>query len=111
MANKNPSPSTRFQPGNPGGRGARPKQARDRISTAFLCAFADDFEKHGASAIARMRDEDVASYVKVAAALQPKEVQHRHMLEGIEDAELASVIDELRAIVAARADSKPGAVH
>jgi len=105
MANKNPSPSTRFRPGNPGGRGSR--EARERISTAFLRALADDFEANGVDAIVRLRKEDVASYVKVAAALQPKEVQHRHMLEGVEDAELAGVIDELKAVVAARA----GAVH
>jgi hypothetical protein len=40
--NPNPSPETRFSTDNPGR--AKQKGARDRMSTAFLNALADDFE-------------------------------------------------------------------
>lgn len=104
--NPNPSPATRFQPGN--NRGSHRKVgARERISAAFLENFAADFEQHGPAAIVRMRDEDPSSYVKVAVALQPKEHTHRHVLDGVEDTELGGVIEELKAIVSARA----GAMH
>lgn len=108
---KDPPKETQFQPGNAGGRGKQ-RGARDRISRAFLLAFADDFEANGADAIARMRDEDVASYVKVAVSLQPKEVEHRHILEGLDEGQLSTVIDELRDIVASRVAHAPAeSVH
>lgn len=104
--NPNPSPSTRFQPGNKEQR-RKQKGCRDRISRAFLEAFAADFEENGAATIVRMRKEDPSSYVKIAVALQPKEVEVKHFIEGVEDADIQAVIDELRGVVAARA----GAVH
>lgn len=63
-----------YRPGRSGNPGGKPKGARDRISKAFLYAFAADFEENGVDAIRRLRQEDVASYVKVAVALQPKDV-------------------------------------
>ena len=62
MANPNPSPSTRFGPGNPS-RG-RQRAARDKISTAFLEALNEAFHEpnesggcKGLDAIKKVRDE------------------------------------------------------
>lgn len=111
MAHDNPSPETRFKPGNPGGRG-RQKEARDRISRAFLYAFADDFEANGVQAIADLREQDVASYVKVAVALQPKEVEHRHGFEGMDLAQLDAAIEALKAALRAKVDAdQPAVTH
>ena len=100
----NPSVATQFKPGNAGGRGGKTKEARDRISRAFLYAFADDFEEHGAQAIVDLREKDVASYVKVAVALQPKEHEHRHVLENVDDTQLNHIIEHLQGVIAERAE-------
>ncbi len=57
--------------GNPNGR---PRGTRDRITRRFLLDLARDYEKHGVDAIARMREAEPGSYVKVIAALLPKDV-------------------------------------
>lgn len=76
MANPNPSPSTRFSTTNPGR--AKQKGARDRLSAAFLTAMADDFDEHGKEVIARVRQEDPATYMRVFATLTPKELEMTH---------------------------------
>lgn len=106
MANKNPSPATRFQPGNKSSH-ARAKGERDRISSAFLKAYADEFEKSGVAVFRRLVEDDPATFAKIGAALLPKEHEHRHILEGLDDAQLAEVIEGVRVAVAERA----GAVH
>src|SRR5260370_39419105 len=82
--------SGRFLPGNK--RGGRPKGARDRHSRNFLHAFADDFERHGQAVIERVREEQPAQYLKIAADLLPKEATL--------DADV-SVVHDVRGIVEA----------
>lgn len=65
MSNPNPSPATRFQPGNQAAR-VKGKNMRD--------AFAADWEEHGEAILQRLRDEDIGTYVRVAASLLPKEI-------------------------------------
>jgi hypothetical protein len=60
----------RFQTGNIGG--GRPKGSRNRHSEFFLAAFADDFAKHGAAVIAMVREEQPATYLRIACDLLPK---------------------------------------
>jgi hypothetical protein len=59
-----------FKPGNPG----RPKGARNKLGEAFLEAMHDDFEKHGAAAIVKVRDEKPDQYLKVIASILPKDL-------------------------------------
>jgi hypothetical protein len=80
MANPNPSPPTRFGPGNPS-RG-RQKAARDKISAAFLEALSDAFNEpnneggiKGLDALKKVRDEDPATFARIFAALQPKQLE------------------------------------
>ena len=111
--NSSPSVATRFKPGHPPSR-TKQRGDRDRISRAFLLAYADEFEKSGAKVLTRLVKEDPATFAKIGAALLPKEIEHRHVLDGIDDAQLASVIEELRTVVAARvehAEQADEAVH
>jgi hypothetical protein len=80
MANPNPSPSTRFGPGNPS-RG-RQRAARDKISTEFLEALNVAFNEPNASggckgldAIKKVRDEDPATFARIYATLLPKQLE------------------------------------
>jgi hypothetical protein len=62
-----------FLPGLKPQHGGRPKGARDRHSRNFLNCFADDFEKHGAAVIAKVREEKPDVYLRIAADLLPRE--------------------------------------
>ena len=63
----------RFLTGNFGGPG-RPKGSRNKVSEEFLAALYADFQQHGAAAIQKVREENTAVYVKVAASMVPKEL-------------------------------------
>ena len=62
----------RFLTGNSGG--GRPKGSRNRITDLLMTAIADDFATHGADAIARLRANDPANYLRMVAALVPREL-------------------------------------
>lgn len=101
--NPNPSPSTRFGPGNPG----RPKEARDKISRAFLTALADDFEKNGVSAIEKVRKDDAPTYLRVVAGVIPKEIEISRPLDGMDDSQLAQAIELLADVLRSQAPPIP----
>ena len=52
--------------------GGRQKGARNKLSHAFLEAFAADFEQHGIEVIKIVRMEKPHEYLKTAAYLMPK---------------------------------------
>jgi len=85
---------------NPKGKGAG---TRERITRAFLLRLAEDFERYGIHAIARARRQDPLGYVKVAAALLPKEVTLLNPIEEMSDSELAAAIALLRSHIASGA--------
>ena len=58
--------------------GGRKPGARNRLSHAFLDAFAEDFEKHGIEVIKIVRMERPAEYLKVASFLMPKAYDDEH---------------------------------
>lgn len=86
-----------FKPGESGNPGGKPTGTRNRITTRFLNALADDFDEHGVSAIKAARETDPVGYVKVIAALLPKQVEHVQPMEELTDAELLAGIALLRA--------------
>jgi hypothetical protein len=105
MANPNPSPATRFSATNPGR--AKQKGARDRLSTAFLTAFAEHFEQHGKSAIEKVYAEDATAYLRIAAMVLPKELDmQRSPLDDWTEEEMDKVIAYLREVVREPAGSK-----
>lgn len=62
----------RFLTGNTGG--GRPKGSRNRLTELLMTAIADDFATHGADAIARLRADDPATYLRMVTALVPREL-------------------------------------
>jgi hypothetical protein len=54
--------------------GGRPKGVRNKLSTAFLHALAQDFDEHGAAVIRILRVESPAEYARLVASMVPKEV-------------------------------------
>jgi hypothetical protein len=69
---------------------------RDGINKRFLNALAADFDEHGKQAIVACREKDPTAYIKVVAALQPKEFVITRPLEGLSDDELAVIAEQLR---------------
>lgn len=63
-----------FRPGQSGNPKGRPKSARSRISEAFLRSLADHFASHGATVIAKVREDRPADYLKIVSAVIPREV-------------------------------------
>lgn len=106
MSKPNP---TSYKPGQSGNPGGKPVGARNRLTTAFLFALADDFDKHGLKAIQRARADDPIGYVKVIGALLPKQIEQTTPLEDVTDAELLAGIALLRARLAESAGAGSGA--
>lgn len=93
--NPNPSPTTRFSADNPSR--AKQKGARDRLSTKFLTALADDFETNGAAVLEEVRKKDPATYMRVCASILPKELEiGRQPLDDISDDALAALIETVK---------------
>lgn len=89
----------KFKPGispNPTGR---PKGSRSKLGEAFLVDLQADFVEHGAEAIKKLRETDVAAYVRVVASVLPKEfdLKTKDPLAEISDEELDATIQYLRA--------------
>lgn len=92
-----------FKPGESGNPGGRPA-SRNRLTTRFINALADDFEAHGEEAIRKCREEKPEAYIKAIAALCPKEVEIKRPLQEMEDAELLSAVRALESFLAAHAN-------
>ena len=89
--------SPRWQPGvspNPGGK---PTGIRNGLTTRFLKALSDDFDAHGKPAIVAARKKDPVGYMKVIAALLPKQVEAIEPMGELGDHELMAMIAFLRA--------------
>ena len=63
----------RFLAGN-SGNGGRRKGARSRLSEAFIADLYADWEAHGPDVVKKVREEDPVAYLKVVAAILPKNV-------------------------------------
>ena len=56
------------------GEGGRKKGSRNKLGEDFIQSLAEDFAKHGAAAIEKVRLEKPDAYIKVVASLLPKDV-------------------------------------
>jgi hypothetical protein len=64
----------RFLPGN-SGNGGRPRGARNKLATEFVEALWADFQINGTDAINRVAKEQPHHYLKIIAAILPKELE------------------------------------
>jgi hypothetical protein len=58
--------------------GGRPKGSKNVFAEKFWRAMADDFIEHGASTIARVRNEAPAKYLAACVNVLPKDVNIKH---------------------------------
>jgi hypothetical protein len=119
MANPkgNPQNLKPFKPGNNANPGGKPEGARNRLTAKFLHELAEDFERHGKKAIVKTREADPATYLKVCAALVPKEmsVEVKHsftdILKHLERERRATATGALGAGVAEEPDERAPVRH
>ena len=86
-----------YKPGQSGNPGGKPQLVRNRITAHFLHALSDDFEEHGKATIVAAREKDPVGYLKVVAALLPKQVEAIEPMGDLADHELVAMIGLLRA--------------
>ena len=96
----------RFVPGYSGNPGGSPEATRRLVNKAFLEALAEDFRQGGAQAIAKVRKEQPAAYMKICALLVPREmkVEHSGGVKAMSDEEIEQAIEAIRTMLAARTD-------
>jgi hypothetical protein len=91
-----------FKAGESGNPGGKPAGARNRLTARFLNDLAAHYEEHGVDAIDRLCADDPAGYVKVVAALCPKEIEMKSPLQELKDDELLTAVRALEGFLAAR---------
>jgi hypothetical protein len=96
-----------FQPGNRANPGGKPVGSRNRLQGDFMRALADDFEAHGRKAIVRVREEHPSDYLRIIAALMPKELDVGTKFAVLNDDEIAAGIAALQSLIAAAATDTP----
>jgi hypothetical protein len=75
----------------------RMKGSRNRLHGAFVSALEDDFREYGPQTIVIVRTERPAEYLKIVAAVLPKEFFIEDgRLENLSDEELAECIELLK---------------
>lgn len=90
----------KFEKGHPGGPG-RPKGSRNKLGEDFISALAADFDEHGEETIATVRTEDPAAYLRVIAAIVPKELHVKtDAFDGLSDEDIAAILAIARAAIA-----------
>jgi Family of unknown function (DUF5681) len=85
-----------FQPGQSGNPAGRPKGARSKLSESFLKALSEDFSSNGIEVIEKVRNSRPHEYLKIVAAVLPKQMQledltPKRRAEDLTDDELASI--------------------
>ena len=94
----------KFAPGYSGNPGGSLEATRRSFNKDFLLALAADFKQHGASAIAKVRKQQPAAYMKICALLVPREmrVEHSGGVKAMSDEQLEQGIEAIRRMLAAR---------
>jgi hypothetical protein len=92
-------PRTAFKPGNPGGPG-RPIGSRTKLNELALALLHEDFFKHGAEVIKRVRERKPEVYLASVVSLLPKQsqIEKRSPFDDISDEELGLLEEHLAAV-------------
>jgi len=101
----NPKSLANLRPWKPGERGnphwaGRQKGSRNKINQAYIDAFCREFEQHGPEVFAKVRKKMPHVWLRLAAELQPKQMQVEHGLSDMTDEQLRQRIAELNAAIA-----------
>src|SRR5215813_8384194 len=85
-----------YRPGQSGNPAGRPKGARSKLSETFLKALSEDFATNGIEVIEKVRNDRPHEYLKIVAAVLPKQMQLEDLTpqrraEDLTDDELASI--------------------
>lgn len=90
----------RFLTGTKPGPG-RPKSSRNKLQEDFVKALQEDFAEHGVKAVQTVRADKPDVYLKVIAAVLPKELNvNTNALGDMTDDELAATLVALRDLAA-----------
>jgi hypothetical protein len=100
MSNANPSPATRFPLQINSNAGGKPTNARNKLNATFLKELSAAFDAYGKAAIEKVAKKDPSTFIKVLAALQPKEIDVTNHLGDISDEQLEAVYLTARAVLA-----------
>jgi hypothetical protein len=94
----------KFAPGYSGNPGGSLEATRRSFNKDFLLALAADFKRHGSEAIAKVRKNQPATYMKICALLVPREMQIEHSggVKAMSDEQLERSIELLQAAIARR---------
>lgn len=90
-----------FEKGKSGNVGGRPREARNKLSNAFVQALLTSFNVRGVEAIERVIDEDPGAYLRVIASVMPKELDITNNIGDLSDEQLADVITALQSAISA----------
>lgn len=84
-----------FKPGQSGNPAGRKPGSRNKLGEAFLEALLEDWTKHGAAAIIKVREEKPDQYLKVVASIIPREIEVTtpdRKLEDLTDEQLMAIV-------------------
>lgn len=91
-----------FKPGQSGNPGGKPAGARNTLNTAFLNALLAEFDVSGPKAIKECAEKDPSGFVRVLAAILPKEMEISRPLDDVTDEQLDAAAIAIRTILAAQ---------
>ena len=93
-----------FAKGSSGNIAGNAQRTRHLFSKAFVEALLEDFREGGPQAIARVRKEMPATYLRVCATLIPRELklEHSQYVKALSDEQIEQAIEAIQTMLAAR---------